>query len=120
MRIVALAVLGAAALTSAALAGPASTPDLADFAYSVTIRNLSHRTAICVARDGDPGQAFRLFGLGSYGGMDWAPDGSMLAVAMEKLNIGPIRIGHARRHRLSSGKLAAEERARPFAELVAQ
>ena len=95
MRIVALAVLGAAALTSAALAGPASTPDLPDFAYSVTIRNLSHRTAICVARDGDPGRAFRLFGLGSYGGMDWAPDGSMLAVAMEKPNIGPIRIGHA-------------------------
>ena len=34
-------------------------------------------------------------GLGSYGGMDWAPDGSMLAVALEKPYIGPIRLAHA-------------------------
>jgi Tol biopolymer transport system component len=95
MRIAVLAVLGAAALASAALARPASPPDLPDFAYSVTIRNLSHRTALCVARDGDAARGFRLAGLGFYGGMDWAPDGSMLAVAMEKPSIGPIRIGHA-------------------------
>ena len=95
MRIVALAVLGGAALASAGLARPASPPDLPDFAYSVTIRNLSHRTALCVARDGDAGGGFRLAGLGSYGGMDWAPDGGMLAVAMEKPSIGPIRIAHA-------------------------
>jgi hypothetical protein len=95
MRTLAIAVLGAAALTSAAFARPASPPDLPDFAYSVMIRNLSHRTALCVARDGDPGRGFRLAGLGNYGGMDWAPDGGMLAVAMERPGIGPIRIAHA-------------------------
>jgi hypothetical protein len=95
MRIVALAVLGAAGLASAALARPASPPDLPDFAYAVTVRNLSHRTALCVARDGDPGAGFRLAGLGYYGGMDWAPDGSMFALAMEKPHIGPIRISRA-------------------------
>jgi hypothetical protein len=94
MRILVIAVLGAAALTSAALARPASPPDLPDFAYSVTIRNLSHRTALCVARDGDAGRGFRLAGLGNYDGMDWAPDGSMLAVAMEKPRIRSIRIAH--------------------------
>src|SRR6266480_2328203 len=96
MRIAVLVALGAAALASAALARPASPPGIPDFAYSVTIRNLSNRTALCVARDGDAGGGgFRLAGLGEYGGMDWAPDGSMLAVAMERPNIGPIRIAHA-------------------------
>ena len=96
MRIVALAALGAAALASAALARPASSPALPDFAYSVTVRNLSYRTALCVARNGDAaGGGFRLAGLGYYGGMDWAADGRMLAVVMEKSGIGPIRIAHA-------------------------
>ena len=90
MRIIAFAVLGAAALASGAFARPAATPALPDLAYSVTVRNLSHRTALCVARDGDAGVGgFRLAGLGYYGGMDWAPDGTMLAVVMEKSGIGP-------------------------------
>lgn len=95
MRTVAIAILGAATLSSVALARSASTPSLPDFAYSVTVRNFSHRTAVCVARDGEAGGGFRLAGLGYYGGMDWAPDGGRFALAMEKPNIGPIRIADA-------------------------
>jgi dipeptidyl aminopeptidase/acylaminoacyl peptidase len=95
MRTLAIAILGAAALASAALARPVSTPNLPDFAYSVTIRNLSHRTAVCVARDGEAGGGFRLAGLGYDGGMDWAPDGGRFAIAIETPNLAPIRIARA-------------------------
>jgi RTX calcium-binding nonapeptide repeat (4 copies)/WD40-like Beta Propeller Repeat len=72
------------ALTGAASAGRAPRLDLADFSYSVTVSRFWHKTAVCVARGGDAAHGWRMAGLGPYGGLDWSPDGSRFAVALER------------------------------------
>jgi hypothetical protein len=86
------AVVTALGLVSAASAGQSPTLDLPDFAYSVTLRDQWHKSAACVARGGDVRHGWRLAGLGSHQGTDWSPDGSRVVVAMERPNIGPIRV----------------------------
>jgi RTX calcium-binding nonapeptide repeat (4 copies)/WD40-like Beta Propeller Repeat len=95
-----VAVLTVSAAVAVAVAGTswanrASTLDLADFAYSVTLPTAPHKAALCVARSGEARQGWRLTGLGYQKGMDWAPDGSRFAVSLERPSIGPIRVAPA-------------------------
>jgi dipeptidyl aminopeptidase/acylaminoacyl peptidase len=83
MRLILAAAVGAVALAGGASAGP-DRLDLPDFAYSLSIRNYLHKSAVCVARSGDARGSWRLAGLGYHNGTDWAPGGDRVAVALER------------------------------------
>jgi Tol biopolymer transport system component len=95
VRTALVALSACVALAGTASAGPAPQLDLADFSYSVIVSRFWHKTAVCVARGGDAARGWRMVGLGSYQGLDWAPDGSRFAVAFSRRSTGPILTAQA-------------------------
>jgi RTX calcium-binding nonapeptide repeat (4 copies)/WD40-like Beta Propeller Repeat len=87
--------LAGAVLIGATGARSAAPPALPDFAYAVTVSGFAAKQALCVARDGDVRGGVRLAGLGVFGGVSWAPDGSRVAVALATGDVGAIRLADA-------------------------
>ena len=80
---------------AASASGTGGRSGLPDFSYTASLHPYGGKGVACVARDGDTALPWRMAGIGSLGGLDWAPGGGRFVVALARPLHSVLRVAAA-------------------------